>query len=131
MQQNPHYDDLFGEITGFLQEGRDRGTAAGVQQMMIDPGIGFGKTQVDNVRLIAGLQRLKSLDCPILVGPSRKTFIGTILNLPVEERLEGTLAAVVACILNGANIVRVHDVKEARRAAMIADAIRLQQQNVH
>lgn len=130
MQQNPHYDDLYGEITGTLQRGLDRGTEAGVDQMIVDPGIGFGKRQIDNLHLIAGLSHFKCLGRPILIGPSRKSFIGAILNLPVEERLEGTLAAVVACILNGANIVRVHDVKEARRAALVADAIRNQQANV-
>lgn len=130
MQMDPHYDDLFGEIIGTLQRGIDRGINAGVEQMMVDPGIGFGKRQVDNVQLIAGLSRFKQLGYPILIGPSRKSFIGAILDLPVEERLEGTLAAVVACVLNGANIVRVHDVKEARRAALVADAIRDQQVNV-
>jgi len=130
MQQDPQYDDLFGEILGTLQRGIDRGMNAGVEQMMVDPGIGFGKRQIDNVQLISGLSRFKQLGYPILIGPSRKSFIGAILGLPVEERLEGTLAAVVASILNGANIVRVHDVKEARRAALVADAIRDQQVNV-
>ena len=127
MQQNPHYDDLFGEISVFLEKGLERGHQAGVQQMIVDPGIGFGKRQIDNLQLIAGLSRFRSLGYPILIGPSRKSFIWTILDLPIEERLEGTLAAVVASILNGANVIRVHDVKEARRAARIADAIRAQQ----
>lgn len=130
MQENPHYDDLFGEIIEFLRQSLLLGEGVGIQQMIIDPGIGFGKRQIDNLQLIAGLSRFKSLGCPILIGPSRKTFIGTILNLPVEERLEGTLAAVVACILNGANIIRVHDVKEAKRAAMIADAVEEQQASI-
>ena len=130
MQQNPHYDDLFGEVLGTLQRSLDRGIAAGVEQLIVDPGIGFGKRQVDNVQLIAGLSRLKQLGYPILIGPSRKSFIGTILDLPIDQRLEGTLAAVVASILNGANIIRVHDVKEARRAALVADAVRNQQTNV-
>ena len=127
MQQNPQYDDLFGEISDFLERGVERGRRAGVRQMMIDPGIGFGKGQMENLQLIAGLSRFKTLGYPILIGPSRKSFIGNILELPIEDRLEGTLAAVVACALNGANVVRVHDVKEAKRATMIADAIRQQQ----
>ena len=130
MQQDPHYDDLFGEVTEFLKTGLMRGEQAAVRQMIIDPGIGFGKRHNDNLQLIAGLSRFTDLGRPILIGPSRKTFIGTILNLPVEERLEGSLAAVVACILYGANIVRVHDVKEAKRAAMIADAVKIEQANI-
>jgi len=124
MQLNPSYDDLFGEILGFLSRGIEVGKKAGIAQMMVDPGLGFGKRQQDNLQLIAGLSRLSALGCPILVGPSRKSFIGAPLNLSVDERLEGTLAAVTACILNGANIVRVHDVRAARRAAAVADAIR-------
>lgn len=123
MQQDPMYDDLFGEIGSYLREGLAMGRRAGVEQMMVDPGIGFGKSQRDNLRLIAGLSRLSSLGCPVLVGPSRKSFIGNILGLPVEDRAEGTLAAVAACIFNGANVVRVHDVRGAVRAARVADAI--------
>jgi dihydropteroate synthase len=130
MQQNPHYDDLFGEVTDFLRKGLTRGEEVGVQQMIVDPGIGFGKRQDDNLQLIAGLSRFTELGRPILIGPSRKTFIGNILDLPVEERLEGTLAAVVACILNGANIIRVHDVKETKRAAMVADTVKSHLPNI-
>ncbi len=124
MQQNPTYDDLFGEIAAYLEEGLALGRRAGVRQMMVDPGIGFGKSQRDNLRLIAGLSRFTSLGCPVLVGPSRKSFIGNILGLPVDDRAEGTLAAVAACILGGAHVVRVHDVRGAVRAARVADAIR-------
>ncbi|MEW6510230.1 MAG: dihydropteroate synthase [Bacteroidota bacterium] len=124
MQRDPVYEDLFGEIVGYLSDALARGRAQGVRQMMVDPGIGFGKTVTDNYRLLGGLSRFAALGVPVLVGPSRKWFIGAVTNLPVGERLEGTLAAVTACILNGANIVRVHDVREARRAAQVADAIR-------
>jgi dihydropteroate synthase len=92
--------------------------------MIIDPGIGFGKTTKDNYRLIAGIGRFRTLGRPVLVGPSRKAFLGTVLNLPVGERLEGTLAAVAAAVLGGANIVRVHDVREVCRVVRVADEIR-------
>jgi dihydropteroate synthase len=124
MQLNPTYNDLFGEIIDYLQKGIEKGERHGIRQMIVDPGLGFGKRQEDNIQLILGLSRFGSLGYPVLVGPSRKSFIGTILGLPLEERLEGTLATVVASVLNGANIVRVHDVKEAKRAVMVADALR-------
>jgi len=124
MQLDPEYSDLFGEVIGFLRASLERGREAGVSQMIIDPGIGFGKRQHHNLRLINGLSSFAAMRSPILVGPSRKSFIGNILNLPVEARLEGSLAAVVACILAGANIVRVHDVKPSKRAALVADAIK-------
>jgi dihydropteroate synthase len=124
MQLNPTYGDLFVEITAFLRDALERGRRAGIQQLFVDPGLGFGKTMGDNVRLIAGLQRFRDLGCPVVVGPSRKAFLGAILNLPVEQRLEGTLAAVAACVLRGAHVVRVHDVREARRVVLVADAVR-------
>ena len=124
MQQDPRYDDLFGEILQYLGEGLERGRQAGVQEMVVDPGLGFGKTVRDNYRLLAGLGRFRALGRPILIGPSRKSFLGAPLGLPVGERLEASLAALVAGILAGASIIRVHDVREARRAATIADAVR-------
>lgn len=123
MQMNPAYTDLFGEIKEHLRRGVELGAHHGITQMFIDPGIGFGKTLQHNLQLIHGLRRLASLGYPILVGPSRKTFIGTILDLPIGERLEGTLAACVACVMNGAHLLRVHDVREALRAVRVADAI--------
>jgi dihydropteroate synthase len=124
MQANPVYDDLFGEIGDFLAAACRRGQEAGVQSLMVDPGIGFGKTASDNYRLLAGLDRFRSLGYPILVGPSRKSFLGMALGLPPADRLEGTLAAVTAAILHGAHVVRVHDVREACRAALVADAVK-------
>jgi len=124
MQQDVSYDDLFGQIGEYLREGLALGEQEGVREMVIDPGIGFGKTPRDNLRLLVGLRRFRSLGRPIMVGPSRKSFLGAILDLPVEERLEGTLAAVVAAILSGADIVRVHDVREVKRAVQVADALR-------
>jgi dihydropteroate synthase len=124
MQQDLHYDDLFGQIGEYLREGLSLGEREGVGEMVIDPGIGFGKTPRDNLRLLTGLHRFRSLGRPVMVGPSRKSFLGAILDLPVEERLEGTLAAITGAILSGADIVRVHDVREAKRATQVADALR-------
>jgi dihydropteroate synthase len=130
MQANPEYEDLFGEILTYLQEGIALGLKAGVRQMMVDPGIGFGKTVQHNLALLGGLRKLQVLGYPLLVGPSRKSFLGKILGLPVEDRLEGTLASLVAAILNGANVIRVHDVREAKRAALVADAIKQSSENL-
>jgi dihydropteroate synthase len=124
MQADPVYEDLFGAVKNHLAAGLRLGRSLGITQMMVDPGIGFGKTVHHNLRLLKGLSRLRDLGYPILIGPSRKSFIGAILNLPVEERIEGSLAACVTGILNGAHILRVHDVKQVKRAAAIADAIK-------
>jgi dihydropteroate synthase len=125
MQENPYYDDLIKEITNYLHESIQLGKDAGIRKenIIIDPGIGFGKRLQDNLNILKNLKKLFILDCPILVGPSRKSFIGRILDLPVEERLEGSLAALAVSIMNGANIVRVHDVKESRRVADLVDAV--------
>lgn len=124
MPVSPVYADLLGEVEAALRSSIQAGRKAGIRQIIVDPGIGFGKTRGDNLRLLRNLQRFAGLGCPVLVGPSRKAFIGEILDLPVGERLEGTLAAVVAAIFSGARIVRVHDVKEVARAARVADALR-------
>jgi dihydropteroate synthase len=99
--------------------------AAGVldEQIILDPGIGFGKNPAQNLSLINHLDRFKVLGYPLLAGPSRKSFIGLTLELPPDERLEGTAAAVTACILRGADIVRVHDVRFMKRIATMTDAI--------
>ncbi len=124
MQQKPVYQDVLGEITSFFQKQIATAHKIGIQQIIIDPGIGFGKTVEHNLQILKHLETFKSLGCPILIGPSRKSFIGTITGLPVNERLEGTIAAITMAIMNGANIVRVHDVKECRRAIQVVDAIR-------
>jgi dihydropteroate synthase len=124
MQQNPEYEDLFGEICGTLRESISKGEKAGISQMIVDPGIGFGKTLQHNLQLLKHLGKLQSLRRPILVGPSRKSFLGAILDLPVGERLEGTLAACAASILGGASLLRVHDVREVKRLSLVVDAIR-------
>ncbi|MDH3251295.1 MAG: dihydropteroate synthase [Ignavibacteria bacterium] len=125
MQVDPSYRDLFGEIIEYLQASIAIGQAHAIRQMLIDPGIGFGKRLHHNLQLLANLHRLRVLGYPVLVGASRKSFLGSILDLPVNDRLEGSLAACVAAILNGAQVIRVHDVRESKRAAMVADAIRL------
>jgi dihydropteroate synthase len=124
MQENPSYENLIDEVTMFLRHGVEQGRRAGIERMLIDPGIGFGKRLEHNLLLIGQLKEFNALGYPILVGPSRKSFIGAILDVPVSERLEGSLAAAVVCILNGAHVLRVHDVKETKRAALVADAIK-------
>ncbi|HWH78872.1 MAG TPA: dihydropteroate synthase, partial [Candidatus Binatus sp.] len=126
MQNEPKYADVVREVRDFLAaqlyDAMDAGIAS--ESVVIDPGIGFGKSLDHNLQLLRGLPMLAALGQPLLVGVSRKAFIGKILNLTADERLEGSLAAAVAAALNGANIVRVHDVAETGRALRIADAIR-------
>ncbi|NMC33265.1 MAG: dihydropteroate synthase [Veillonellaceae bacterium] len=117
--------DIMGELTKFFRDSLRIGRAAGMQetQFILDPGIGFGKTTMQNLEVLGRLAELRSLGFPILVGTSRKRFIGEVLGLPVEERDEGTGATVVHSILNGAAIVRMHDVKMAKRMAVMTDAL--------
>jgi dihydropteroate synthase len=124
MQENPEYHDLLQEITDFFRQQITVAQKEHIQQIIIDPGIGFGKTLEHNLQILKHLTVFEELGCPIIVGPSRKSFIGKITGLPVTERLEGTLAAIAISVLNGAHIVRVHDVKECKRAVQVADAIR-------
>ena len=123
MQIDPYYEDVMGEISGYLAESIRLAETAGVKKenIIIDPGIGFGKRLEDNYEIIRRLSELKRFGCLILVGPSRKAFLGKVLNLPPSERLEGTLTAVAVAIQNGADIVRVHDVKSVSRVCQIAD----------
>lgn len=126
MQADPQYDDLLGEISGFLRERVKALVDAGVDERMIiiDPGIGFGKSVDHNLELMRRLRELKSIGRPILIGTSRKSTIGKVLGgLPATERLEGTAATVAISIANGADIVRVHDVKEMTRVTRMSDAI--------
>ena len=92
--------------------------------IILDPGIGFGKTVEHNFKILSELNRFNNLELPLLIGPSRKSFIGLTLGLPPEDRLDGTAAAVAVGVNNGARIVRVHDVKNMKRVAIIADKIR-------
>ncbi|HLC96054.1 MAG TPA: dihydropteroate synthase [Candidatus Nanoarchaeia archaeon] len=124
MQQNISYRDLIGDIKQFLKEKIQVAKNAGIAKIIVDPGIGFGKTAEQNLIIMKRLNEFKIFGCPLLVGPSRKSFIGTITGLPVHDRIEGTIAAIVISLMNGADIVRVHDVKECKRAVQIADAVR-------
>ncbi|MDP3778640.1 MAG: dihydropteroate synthase [bacterium] len=123
MQANPHYKNVINEIIEHLALRAAIARREGIEQIIIDPGIGFGKGLDDNLQIIHNLSRFQA-SYPIMVGPSRKGFIGTITQRRVEERLYGTIAAVTACVLNGAHIVRVHDVKECKDAVLVADAIK-------
>ena len=127
MQKDPRYDALIPEILDYLRGSIRLAVDAGVAggKIIVDPGIGFGKTAAHNMKILKDLEAFTGLGKPVLVGPSRKAFIGHVLGgAPTGERLEGTLAATVVAIMNGANIIRVHDVKEAVRAAKVADAIK-------
>jgi dihydropteroate synthase len=123
MQQNPEYDDVLGEVTGYLMEGISIARRKGVEQLFVDPGIGFGKRLDHNLEIFRRLSELRSLGYPVLVGPSRKSFIAGLLDLPVDQRLEGTAAAVAISVMNGADVVRVHDVREMKRVVKIVDAV--------
>ncbi len=128
MQANPSYDNLMIELVQYLEERITFAFSAGItrEKIILDPGIGFGKRVEDNFVILNELQTLVDLGYPVLVGPSRKSFIGLTLDLPENDRLEGTSATITAAVLNGAKIVRVHDVKEMRRVVLISDAIRLE-----
>jgi len=118
--------DLMEEIKRFLAEAVARARKAGVpaERIIVDPGIGFGKTADHNWEVMRRFDELKDLGQPILVGTSRKSFIGKLLDVPVDDRLEGTMATVVAAVLRGADIVRVHDVAQMTRAVRVADRMR-------
>ena len=126
MQKNPYYEDLMQELTEYFEERKKFARAKGIldQQIILDPGIGFGKRLQDNFQLLRELKRIVDIGFSVLIGPSKKSFIGLTLDLPVDQRLEGTAAAVTTGILKGARIVRVHDVKEMKRVALITDSIR-------
>jgi dihydropteroate synthase len=126
MQKDVHYSSLFSEILQTLKRAVQKAESAGVDpgQILVDPGIGFGKGLEDNLRIIRNLSELRILGKPILLGTSRKTFIGKILDAGVEDRLEGTLSSTVAGVMNGAHVIRCHDVLPVKKAIAIADAIR-------
>ncbi|MDI6779579.1 MAG: dihydropteroate synthase [Bacteroidota bacterium] len=124
MQQNPVYQNLIEEIYSYLLNGTKIAEEKGIDRIFVDPGIGFGKNLEQNVEIFKRLSEFKKIGYPILIGPSRKSFIGNILELPVEQRLEGTAATVAISIINGANVIRVHDVKEMKRVAKVVDALK-------
>jgi dihydropteroate synthase len=118
-------DDVMTDLIAHLGESVAIARAAGIRadRLILDPGIGFGKTREQNLEILRRLAELRRFDLPLLVGPSRKSFIGLTLDLPVDDRLEGTAAAVALAIAAGADLVRVHDVKAMVRVARMADAI--------
>ena len=126
MQENPVYGDLIGELKAFFLKQIQLAKKNGVKQsqMILDPGIGFGKKYDDNFTILNQLNEICNLGYPVMIGPSRKSFIGQTLDLPPGDRVEGTAAAVSAGILNGARIVRVHDVKAMKRVVTITEKIR-------
>ena len=125
MQKNPEYEDVVDEIYDYLEDKTNIAIDSGIKpgKIIIDPGIGFGKTLEHNLEILNKVYEFRMLGYPVLIGASRKSFIGNILDLPVEERLEGSLAAAICSVINGVNILRVHDVKETIRAVKIAKRI--------
>jgi dihydropteroate synthase len=125
MQKNPEYEDVVDEIYDYLEDRTNMAINSGIkpEKIIIDPGIGFGKTLEHNLEILNKINEFKMLGYPVMVGASRKSFIGNILDLPVEERLEGSLAAAICSVINGVNILRVHDVAETIRAVKIAKRI--------
>jgi dihydropteroate synthase len=125
MQEAPRYEDVVGEVREHLRERVVAARTAGIddERIVVDPGIGFGKDLGHNLELIRRIDALAELGRPILVGPSRKRFLGTILDLPEDQRVEGTIAAVVWLVSRGAHLVRVHDVREVVRAVRVVEAI--------
>jgi dihydropteroate synthase len=125
MQDNPHYDDVVAEVMGFLARERDACIEAGIEReaIVLDPGIGFGKGLAHNLMLLENLPRLAALGAPLLVGVSRKSFIGKILGRPVDERLYGGLGLAALAVAEGARIIRTHDVAATRDAIGMVSAV--------
>ncbi|MCK5382076.1 MAG: dihydropteroate synthase [Candidatus Latescibacteria bacterium] len=125
MQISPSYEDVIKEISVFLRDRIAEAVSAGIArtQIVVDPGIGFGKRVADNLEIVRRLDAFHALGCPILLGPSRKSFIGKALDLPSEERLEGTAAVVALSVLRGAHLIRVHDVRQMVRVVRMVEAI--------
>jgi dihydropteroate synthase len=125
MQEAPQYEDVVGEVHEFLRGRIEAAEFAGIdaERIAIDPGIGFGKSLEHNLELLRGIDAFLDLGRPVLVGPSRKRFIGTLLDVPEDERVEGTIGAVAWLVSHGAHVVRVHDVREVVRAVRVIDAI--------
>ena len=125
MQIAPHYDDVVGEVKAFLKARLEAAESCGVspENIILDPGIGFGKTLEHNLTLLNNLASLSELGRPLLVGVSRKSFIGKVLKLEAPDRLEGTIAASIVSILKGASLLRVHDILPMKRAVTVAEAI--------
>ncbi|MCY4604131.1 MAG: dihydropteroate synthase [Gemmatimonadetes bacterium] len=124
MQQNTHYDDLLGKVYAFLQERVRVAHAQGVERVAVDPGLGFGKSREGNLALLRMLDRFLDLECPLVVGASRKSFIWKTLGLSAAESLEGSLAAAALAARAGVHVLRVHDVAATLRAVRLVEAVR-------
>jgi dihydropteroate synthase len=124
MQDNPEYRDVISDIISFLYESVGIAKEAGISEdkLIVDPGIGFGKTTEHNLSILKNLDRFKELGRPLLIGVSRKSFIGGVLNLDTDDRLMGTAASVAISVIKGADIVRVHDVGKMREVVRLLDA---------
>ena len=127
MQADIHYDSLLSEILRSLGDSIRKAESTGVDpdQILIDPGIGFGKTVEHNLLILKRLTEFRILGKPLVLGISRKSFIGKILKTDAEERLEGTISSIAIAVLNGAHIIRSHDVLQAKKAIAVADAIKM------
>jgi dihydropteroate synthase len=125
MQDEPRYEDVVGEVKAFLAERIEAAVAAGIaeEKIWVDPGIGFGKTLEHNLELLRGLGELRELGRPLVIGASRKSFIGKIDGSQVEERIGGSIATAVLAAADGADVLRVHDVAETAQALRVAEAI--------
>lgn len=122
MQKDPQYDDIIAEVMKYFEDAVWKANVEAIDQLIIDPGIGFGKTLEHNLKLIKNINEFKRLDCPVMVGVSRKSMIGKLNGDDSASRIEGTIALNTIAALNGANIVRVHDVKACKRASSIVDS---------
>jgi dihydropteroate synthase len=124
MQKNPHYESLLSDVYSFFEQRIEKAESFGVKNIILDVGIGFGKTLEDNLRLIKHLEHFLTLNRPLLVGASRKSMIDAITPAAVSQRLGGTLALHLEAKKNGAAILRVHDVEEHAQALRVDDALR-------
>jgi len=125
MQKNPKYDNVTADVMAFLRDRAAKCIEAGIarESIMIDPGFGFGKTHAHNVELLANLRQLQDLELPVLVGLSRKSTLGKLTGRDVEDRLSGSISAAVIAVMNGAQVVRAHDVRETVDALRVASAV--------
>jgi len=124
MQENPQYENVVEEIISFFKERIKLAKEDGITKIILDPGIGFGKTLEHNLEIIKNLEKFTKLGCPVLIGVSRKSFIGEITNCTVNERLSGTIAVNSIAINSGVKIIRVHDVKQCKKASLVIDEVR-------
>lgn len=124
MQKDPKYDDVVYEVSQYLKESASIAMNAGIEQIILDPGIGFGKDLKHNLSLIKNISSICDLGFPVLIGTSRKSFMNKIHPTPMEERIEGSIASAAYAVINGASIVRTHDVAETKRAMRVVDAIK-------